>query len=92
LTVGFRIGASSVTKTSERSVGAGSKFVGQYQRAGRVELGLAEFQRPVRISLRARSKIVRVDDVVDLAPLENGTRLMARMTAQRKDSCDSLRQ
>jgi carbon monoxide dehydrogenase subunit G len=75
-------GASSVTKTSEGPVGAGSKFVGEYQRAGRVELELAEFQRPVRITFRARSKIVHFDDAVDLAALENGTRLMARMTAQ----------
>src|SRR5437764_13620159 len=65
-------GARSVTKTSDGPVGAGSKFVGEYQRAGRVELELAEFQRPVRVTFRARSKIVHFDDVVELAPFENG--------------------
>jgi carbon monoxide dehydrogenase subunit G len=75
-------GAGSVTKTSDGPIAAGSRFVGEYQRAGRVELELVEFERPVRVTFRARSKIVDFDDAVDLAPLESGTRLVARMTAQ----------
>jgi carbon monoxide dehydrogenase subunit G len=75
-------GASSVTKTSDGPVGAGSTFVGSYQRAGRVELELAAFKRPLHVTFRARSKIVRFDDAVDLEPLETGTRLVAHMTAQ----------
>jgi carbon monoxide dehydrogenase subunit G len=75
-------GATSVQKTSDGPVGAGSTFVGQYRRAGRVGLELVEFERPRHVTFRARSKIVNFDDSVDLAPVDSGTRLTARMTAE----------
>ena len=74
-------GARAVEKTSEGPVGLGSTFVGHYNRAGRVELELVEFERPGKITVRARSKIVDFDDVVELSNTEGGTRLQARMFA-----------
>jgi carbon monoxide dehydrogenase subunit G len=74
-------GAKSVTMTSDGEVGRGSTFVGEYERAGRVELQIVEFDRPSRVTFRARSKIVHFDDAVELAAVEGGTRLQARMTA-----------
>jgi carbon monoxide dehydrogenase subunit G len=77
-------GAKSVTMTSDGDPGLGAKFVGEYAGAGRVELELVEFERPSRVTFRADSKIVRFDDVVQLAPVEGGTRLQARMIAEPK--------
>jgi carbon monoxide dehydrogenase subunit G len=74
-------GAKAVTMTSDGEVKRGSTFVGEYQRAGRVELEIVEFQRPARVTFRARSKIVRFDDAVQLTPSDDGTRLDARMIA-----------
>jgi carbon monoxide dehydrogenase subunit G len=74
-------GALSVEKTSEGPVGPGTTFVGTYRRAGRVELELVEFERPRRVTIRARSKIVDFDDAIDLTPSGAGTRLGALMTA-----------
>lgn len=74
-------GATTVEKTSDGPVGLGTTFVGQYQRAGRVELELVEFERPRRVTFRAKSKIVAFDDAVELTPAEQGTRLTALMTA-----------
>ena len=71
--------------TSEGPVGLGSTFIGHYARAGRVELELAEFDRPRRVTFRARSRIVRFDDTVELTETNetNGhTRLKATMTAE----------
>lgn len=75
-------GASSVVKTSDGEIGLGSTFLGEYRRAGRVELDVIEFVRPSRVTFRARSKIVHFDDAVQLAPVDGGTRLVARMTAE----------
>ena len=75
-------GAHSVEKTSDGELGLGSAFLGEYQRAGRVELQIVEFERPWRVTFRARSKVVHFDDAVQLAPVEGGTRLVARMTAE----------
>ena len=75
-------GATSVEKTSDGEVGLGATFVGEYRRAGRVEVELVEFERPSRVTFRARSKIVHFDDAVRLTPVEGGTRLMAQMTAE----------
>jgi carbon monoxide dehydrogenase subunit G len=75
-------GAESVEKSSDGPIGLGSTFVGQYRRAGRVELELVEFERPRSITFRARSKIVEFDDVVDLADTGGRTHLSARMTAR----------
>jgi carbon monoxide dehydrogenase subunit G len=75
-------GAKSVTMTSDGELGLGSTFVGEYARAGSVELELVEFERPVRVTFRARSKIVHFDDAVQLAPDAGGTRLQAHMTAE----------
>lgn len=77
-------GAKSVTMISDGEVGRGSTFVGEYQRAGHVELRLVEFERPSRVTFRADSKIVRFDDAVQLAPVEGGTRLRAQMIAEPK--------
>lgn len=75
-------GANSVRKTSDGEVGLGSAFVGEYRRAGRVELQLVEFERPSRVTFRARSKVVHFDDAGQLTAVEGGTRLVARMTAE----------
>ena len=75
-------GAASVEMTSEGPVGLGSTFIGHYARAGRVELELAEFDRPRRVTFRARSRIVRFDDTVELTETNGHTRLEATMTAE----------
>jgi carbon monoxide dehydrogenase subunit G len=75
-------GASSVEKTSDGPVGLGSTFSGDYRGAGSVQLELVEFERPRRVTFRARSRIVDFDDAVELTPVDGGTRLEARMTAQ----------
>jgi carbon monoxide dehydrogenase subunit G len=74
-------GAKAVTMTRDGAVGRGSHFVGEYERAGRVELEIIEFERPSRVTFRARSKIVRFDDAVQLTSVEGGTRLEAQMAA-----------
>jgi carbon monoxide dehydrogenase subunit G len=75
-------GPSSIEKTSDGPIGLGSTFVGQYQRAGRVELELVEFARPHRVTFRAHSKVLDFDDAVELTPAGNGTQLHAKMTAE----------
>jgi carbon monoxide dehydrogenase subunit G len=75
-------GAKSVTMTSGGELGRGSAFLGEYERAGRVELQIVEFERPSRVTFRAHSRIVRFDDAVQLASVEGGTRLQAQMTAE----------
>jgi carbon monoxide dehydrogenase subunit G len=75
-------GAESVELTSSEPVGLGSTFVGRYARAGRVELELAEFERPRRVTFRARSRIVDFDDAVELREQDDRTIVEARMTAK----------
>jgi uncharacterized protein YndB with AHSA1/START domain len=75
-------GARSVKQTSDGELGLGSEFVGEYDRAGRVELSIVEFERPARVTFRIRSRIVQFDDAVQLKAIEGGTRLVARMTAE----------
>jgi carbon monoxide dehydrogenase subunit G len=74
-------GARSVEKTSEGPVGLGTTFVGHYARAGRVDLELIEFERPTRLTFRARSSIVEFDDAVELTERDGVTQLDARMSA-----------
>jgi uncharacterized protein YndB with AHSA1/START domain len=74
-------GATAVDKTSEGPVGLGLTFTGHYNRAGRVELELVEFERPRKVVFRARSKIVEFDDAVVLSEADGTTRLEARMVA-----------
>jgi uncharacterized protein YndB with AHSA1/START domain len=74
-------GASAVEKTTEGPIGQGSKFEGQYARAGTVSLELIEFQRPHRVTFRARSRIVNFDDSVVLETEGTGTKLHATMEA-----------
>jgi hypothetical protein len=45
-------------------------------------LSIVEFERPSRVTFRARSRIVHFDDAVQLTAIEGGTRLVARMTAE----------
>ncbi len=75
-------GARSVEKTSKGPVGLGTTFVGQYARAGQVDLELIEFQRPTRLTFRARSRIVDFDDAVELTEHDAVTHLDARMSAE----------
>lgn len=77
-------GARSVKQTSDGDFGLGAAFVGEYDRVGRVELSIVEFERPTRVTFRARSRIVHFDDAVQLTAIEGGTRLVARMTAEPK--------
>lgn len=75
-------GAQEVTKTTDGPVGLGTRFEGVYRRAGRVELELVEFERPTRVTFRARARIVDFDDAVTLTEREGGTALVARMDAR----------
>lgn len=75
-------GARSVEMAGDAPVGLGSRFIGEYARAGRVELELVEFERPSRVTFRARSRIVNFDDAVDLTETDGVTVLVARMTAE----------
>jgi carbon monoxide dehydrogenase subunit G len=77
-------GASDIEMLTPAPVGKGSRFRGQYARAGRVELELVEFERPYRVTFRARAAIVDFDDTVRLTESAHGTHLEATMTAQPK--------
>lgn len=46
------------TSVAGGAVGVGSRFVGRYRRAGRVELEPVEFERPRRVTFGAHPKIV----------------------------------
>jgi uncharacterized protein YndB with AHSA1/START domain len=74
-------GAIRVEKTNEGPVGQGTRFEGEYARAGTVSLELVEFERPYRVTFRARSRIVHFDDAVILSSEGTGTRLRATMEA-----------
>ena len=75
-------GAERVEKTTSGPVGLGTMFEGVYARAGRVSLEIVEFDRPRRLTFRARARIVRFDDAVSLTEQDDGTHLDARMDAQ----------
>jgi carbon monoxide dehydrogenase subunit G len=75
-------GASGVEKTTEGPIGHGTRFEGQYARAGTVFLELIEFERPHRVTFRAKSRIVKFDDAVILETEGTGTRLRATMEAR----------
>ena len=60
----------------------GTRFEGEYARAGTVTLELVEFERPSRVTFRATSRIVNFDDAVTLTQEGSGTRLRATMEAQ----------
>lgn len=75
-------GAKAVTMTSGGEVAQGSTFVGEYERAGRVELEIVEFERPSRVTFRAHSRIVDFDDAVHLTSVDDVTHLEAEMTAE----------
>jgi uncharacterized protein YndB with AHSA1/START domain len=75
-------GASKVEKTTAGPLGQGTRFEGEYARAGTVSLELLQCERPHRVTFRARSRIVQFDDAVLLAPEGAGTRLRATLTAR----------
>ena len=75
-------GAKSVTKVTEGDVGLHTRFDGEYARAGKVAVELVEFERPRKLTFRAKARIVEFDDIVELAPHGRATRLTARMIAQ----------
>jgi uncharacterized protein YndB with AHSA1/START domain len=75
-------GAKEVTKVTPGELARGTRFQGAYARAGRVDLEIVAFERPSRVTLRGRSRIVRFDDAIELAAVDGGTRLSARMTAE----------
>jgi uncharacterized protein YndB with AHSA1/START domain len=74
-------GARRVAMTTPEPVRLGSRFEGEYARAGKVTIELVAFERPSRVTFRAVSKIVRFDDAVTLAAENGGTRLDAVMEA-----------
>jgi uncharacterized protein YndB with AHSA1/START domain len=74
-------GAIRVEKTTDGPVGQGTRFQGEYARAGIVSLELVEFERPSCVTFRARSRIVHFDDAVILSSEGTGTRLRATMEA-----------
>lgn len=74
-------GAKRVTMMTPEPVRLGSRFEGEYARAGAVTIELVAFERPSRVTFRAASKIVRFDDDVTLAAENGGTRLVAVMEA-----------
>jgi carbon monoxide dehydrogenase subunit G len=75
-------GAQKVEKETPGLVGLGTRFRGTYARAGTVALEIVDFERPNRVTFRARSRIVNFDDEVRLTSNGSGTRLEARMLAQ----------
>ena len=75
-------GAKRVMKATDGPVDLRTRFEGEYARAGRVALELVEFERPRRLTFRAKARLVEFDDVVELTPDGSGTRLTARMVAQ----------
>jgi carbon monoxide dehydrogenase subunit G len=79
---GWLPGAKSVEKVGDGLVGLGTQFDGNYARAGRVSLEIVAFDRPNRLTFRARSRIVDFDDAIELGERDGRTRLTARMTAQ----------
>ena len=77
-------GASNVQMLTAEPVQKGTRFRGDYARAGAVDLELIEFQRPGCVTFLARSKIVDFDDAVRLTAIAEGTLLDATMTARPK--------
>ena len=77
-------GASDVKLVTGEPVRKGSRFQGNYTRAGTVEIELVECARPDHVTFRAHSRIVDFDDEVKLTPTANGTLLEAVMEAQPK--------
>jgi uncharacterized protein YndB with AHSA1/START domain len=75
-------GAKHVEMLTAGDLGEGARFEGDYARAGRVRIEIVAYQRPHRVTLRGRSRIVHFDDQIELAKTEEGTRLSARMTAE----------
>jgi uncharacterized protein YndB with AHSA1/START domain len=75
-------GAKAVEKMTPGVVGLGTRFDGTYARAGRVSIEIVAFDRPSRLTFRARSRIVDFDDAIVLSEGRRGTRLTARMSAQ----------
>ena len=76
-------GAERVEMTSPGEVGPGTRFEGEYARAGTVQLELVEFDRPTRLTIRARARIVHFDDAITLTARPDGaTHLSAVMTAR----------
>lgn len=75
-------GATRVVKLTDGPVGLGTRFEGDYARAGTVQVELVAFERPRRLTFRANSKMVRFDDAAELTPDGSGTRLRAVMDAQ----------
>ena len=77
-------GAERVELLDPEPIGLGTRFRGRYARTGEVALELVEFERPSRVTFRARSRIVDFDDAVVLTPKDGGTLLRATMRAQPK--------
>jgi carbon monoxide dehydrogenase subunit G len=75
-------GAKAVDKVTPGAVEQGTRFEGTYARAGRVSIEIVAFDRPSRLVLRGRSKIVHFDDAIELSEATGVTRLTARMSAQ----------
>jgi carbon monoxide dehydrogenase subunit G len=75
-------GARTVEKVTPGAVGLATRFDGTYARAGRVSIELVAFERPSRLTFRARSRIVHFDDEIELIEVDGATRLNARMSAQ----------
>ena len=75
-------GAREVEKVTEGAIASGARFEGTYARAGRVTIELVAFDRPERLTLRGRSKIVAFDDTVTLSDRGGLTKLVARLTAE----------
>jgi uncharacterized protein YndB with AHSA1/START domain len=75
-------GAERVEKMTDGDVGLGTRYKGLYARAGQVDLELVEFERPRRLTFRARSRVVSFDDAVTLEERGGETTLRARMEAQ----------
>jgi uncharacterized protein YndB with AHSA1/START domain len=75
-------GAQKVEKETAGPVGLGSRFKGTYARAGEVALEIVDYERPNRVTFRAKSRIVEFDDEVRLTGDGTRTKLEARMLAR----------
>ena len=77
-------GASGVALVTGEPVGAGSRFRGQYARAGTVEVTIACYERPDRLTLHGEASNLSFDDEIELVERGEETELRAVMSTQPK--------
>src|SRR5436305_10911502 len=77
-------GASDVDKTSDGSIGLGTRFTGTYARAGQVSCKLVAFDRPRALTIHGEAKGMAFDDEISLRDVDGSTELTATMRTSPK--------